>query len=618
MIENKLKIREEHTNQIDEFYETKLGSLEDSIKSMKVAEDLFSNRYLFKFYEYLQHVNLKNEMEKQNLNKLKQNKNELDIEIIKLNSNLIKIREKLSVYSEYRNFMICVKERSIKPPAFFADKSNSQEELKKIASRRLLGIEKLIKSKINDILKNENALIAENDKKNNKSTSKKILSPNQNCKRLSLKNFNNLIPLQNKDSNINNLNDENSRNTAAARNDLNGEFTADLHANIIINNINNLSNKKQNFEIKVSKQDPNYQRIMIENKLEEDNSNLDCFYKEKEEYTRYFKYLTEPIFKTFDDFYSELKKLEKDNITLLNRMNENSTVLFRMKMELYDLKAQDDRHAKKHQNDLLIINAKAIEVRLDNKDLKDKLNKLIIAMSKQTTNLNNKKNKSSSLAKNNLISSSSTSKNFFSCNNENNNNSQLNSQSDRYVVNPLSKTINENFPDNGNRGYYDLESVENARNAKKPGYLNGIISTFNLVNEIIKFEKPEKISFLTYDEQALIMLQHIENNINLLLHRHQNYMQNPQIKNKLVAVTNAIDKQNRAKKSTERMKQVLEDHKIMIERVNYKFNRLNVLPKRKCAPRFRPKDSINSKGVYSSLNFNRNENDDDHDFLDII
>lgn len=621
MIENQLKIKEEHTKQIDEFYETKLGSLKDSIKSIKIAEDLFADHYLIKFYEYLRHVNLQCEMEKQNLNKLKQNKNELDIDIIKLNSNIHKIRDKLAVYTEYRNFMICVKERRIQPPAFFSDISNSQEELKMLASRRLIAIEKKIILKRKEIAKLEGVLKGETDKKNNKITNRKNMHPKNSNNNLnshsssSHKNIhvsnssvNNNATIQKNKEHENNYFNDSSKNviTKNVNNESSSDVLTTLNSNLNKNN-NIISAKKLiSSEKIISKNDPNYERVMLEHKIEEENSYLDFLYKEKEEYSRYFNYLTEPIFVTFEEFYSELKKLEIDNITKLNKMNENSTILYRTKMELYEMKADDERAVKKYQSDLIIAQAKANEARSRNKDLKDKLNRLIIAMRKNT---NGQNNKSKVIGLKNLTSSTTTS-NFFSLKKSN---LEDNNLSDN--ANPLAKTISGNFSEINS---YDYESAESARNAKKPGYFGSIFNTFQLVNEIKKFEKLEILKPLPIDEQALIMLQHIEHNINLLLHRHENYKKNPQTKNKLNTVTNEIEKENRAKKSTERMKQVLENHKKMIERVNYKFNRLNVLPKRKCAPRFRPKDSVNPSGLYNTVNFNKNNNEDDNDFLDII
>jgi hypothetical protein len=622
MIENQLKIKHEHTKQIDEFYETKLGSLKDSIKSIKNAEKLFAIDFLNKFYDYLKHVNSVNEMEKQNLKKAKQNKNELDIDLIKLNSNIQKIKDKLAVYTEYRNFMICVKERRIEPPAFFSHISHSQVQLTKRASNNLRAVENRIKAKRIEIAKLEVVLKAEIDKKNNKTIVNKITIPKASCAKLNLNSENSSFKnihinnaasnnlkanFQIKDQNDNNFNE--SSKMVITKN-ANNESSADLETNIFNDN-NTISSKKLNSSDKaISKNSPNYERIMLENKLAEEHSYLDSQLKEKEEYARYYNYLTEPIFKTFDEFYTELKKLERDNITLLNKMNENSTILYRTKMELYQTKAEDERTVKKFKSDIINTQAEANEARSQKKVLKLKLNRFIIAMRKQSNPQN--KNKSKGIAIKNL--SDSTNTNFPTANPNTENNNLIN----RFKVNPLSKTIIGNFSEVGHNGIYDLESVESARNSKKPGYFSRIINTFNLVNEIIKFEKVEMLKALTFEEQALMMLQHIENNINLLLYRHENYKKNPQTKNKLIAVTNTIDKENRAKKCDERMKQVLENQKRMIERVNYKFYRLNVLPKRKCAPRFRPKDSVNAGGLYNSVNFIKNNIKDEHDFLDII
>jgi len=62
-----------------------------------------------------------------------------------------------------------------------------------------------------------------------------------------------------------------------------------------------------------------------------------------------------------------------------------------------------------------------------------------------------------------------------------------------------------------------------------------------------------------------------------------------------------------------------EVNKNIIEKLNIKLNKLKVLPIRKCVPRFKPKDNTNFKnGSFNSKNFKKKNEEELHDFLDII
>ncbi len=585
MIQSMLRIKKEHTNQIDEFYETKLGSLNYSINSIKTAENLFSQNFLIKFFDYIRYVRLTNELEKQNLNKLKQNKSELDIDIIRLNSNIYKMKEKLSIFTEYRNFMICVKEPSIKAPSFFTGKKNTQDELIYQAKSKLSELDgkiKIIQTKVSLI---EEAIKFESDKNNKESDINKA----KQIRKSETQNTNSINLVSNYSGHKFNTNINNSNKKPLIRS--NSILENNLIQNILADNNNIILNGTT-----ISKNDPNFNRLVLEQYLVEENANLDNLIKIKEEYSRYLSYLTVPIFKSFDEFYNELKKLENVNIKLLREMNEKSSILHKNRMELYEIKSDNDRISNKYNRDLILAQTNLAAIKSNNKDLKEKLNTLLISIHNQNHRKINKKkfNNTSSI---------------FNKNKKNNENQ------DNYKFNNLYRTIN-GFNSREKNNNFEL-SINN-KTFKKPSWYNNVLNIFNLVNEIKIFEKLDIFKNMSFDEKILVMLKHIENIINTLLHKHENFKKNPLTRNKLNAVTIAIDKENRAKKSSERIKQVLDDHKKMIERVNYKFNRLNVLPIRKCPPRFKPKDTNDNKNNYDSLFYKKNDDEDEDDFLDIV
>merc|ERR1711957_872113 len=107
----------------------------------------------------------------------------------------------------------------------------------------------------------------------------------------------------------------------------------------------------------------------------------------------------------------------------------------------------------------------------------------------------------------------------------------------------------------------------------------GIYKIFELICELKPFKNQEILKNASFEEQILIMLQHIEFQVNNLLSKDDFFKNNPIYSKKYMNITLQLEKDNRAKKARENKLQVMEDHKLMIERVNYKFFRLNVLPK---------------------------------------
>lgn len=425
-------------------------------------------------------------------------------------------------------------------------------------------------------------------------------------------NDNNNMMMNNSSTNGNNI------SSSGKKNSINGNFNSNNNPNYYF------------YQPPINKAELEKEKNFYINKFSEEEIIIEQLLKEKEEYSRYLSYLTKPIFGTFEEFYAELKKLEKDNITYLNKFNENNSILHRLKMESYTAKAEEDRIIKKYTQDIFYTQQSLADAKAKNKDLKNKLNSLLIAK------LNTQRSKAvrSANKQSDLRNSSST--NFYPRNNYSSNYNTSTSESlSEAPHNGFSKTLANGF------GWYntgsfakdlltygacsmssslwdsDYSTNKGNKAPKKPGYFNSVVNTFNLACELKKFDNTEMLKNVSFEDQALQMLMHIEHNLNNLLHKHSLLKTNPQTRAKLTEVTNEIDKENRARKCAERMQQVLENHEKMIERVNYKFNRINVLPKRKCPPRFKPRDPKSNK-LSLSFDLNKKIDEEEDDFLDII
>lgn len=113
------EIKKERAIRLKETYQNEIESIKDSITSMQKAKNLFEEEFFLKFERYVKYLQFQKEKEKNELNNLLDNKNKIEIEVVKLENKIMKQREKLMQYSEYRDFLICIKERKIRLPEYF-------------------------------------------------------------------------------------------------------------------------------------------------------------------------------------------------------------------------------------------------------------------------------------------------------------------------------------------------------------------------------------------------------------------------------------------------------------------------------------------------------------------
>lgn len=119
LIKYTTEIKKERAIRLKETFQNEVESIKDSIISMQNAKKLFEDDFFFKFERYVKYLQLQKEKEKNELNNLLENKNKLEMEVAKLENKITKEKEKLEQYSEYRDFLICIKERRTTLPDFF-------------------------------------------------------------------------------------------------------------------------------------------------------------------------------------------------------------------------------------------------------------------------------------------------------------------------------------------------------------------------------------------------------------------------------------------------------------------------------------------------------------------
>lgn len=106
-----ISVKQERKKRLEETYANEIESIKDTIVSMKKAKILFVEKFLTTFDEYCRYCLNSKEREKGELNKLIDLKREKDIKIRELENKKNKLIEKIKKYEEYRNLLICIKEK---------------------------------------------------------------------------------------------------------------------------------------------------------------------------------------------------------------------------------------------------------------------------------------------------------------------------------------------------------------------------------------------------------------------------------------------------------------------------------------------------------------------------
>lgn len=119
--ESALKMEEDYTNQIQ--------SVRESINSLKQTKNLFEDNFIVKFDKYVKYLRLQREKEISELNAILDFKSQVELEIQKLESRRFKTKARLGLFREYRDFLICVKQRVICLPAFFTQNENYKKNI---------------------------------------------------------------------------------------------------------------------------------------------------------------------------------------------------------------------------------------------------------------------------------------------------------------------------------------------------------------------------------------------------------------------------------------------------------------------------------------------------------
>jgi hypothetical protein len=120
LLRHSVEIKKETALKMEENYKNKIESVTDSIVCLRQAKELFEEDFIMRFDRYVKFLRVQREKELNELNNILDKKSQLELEIQKLENRKGKSKEFVRLYREYRDFLVCVKERTNNLTKFFA------------------------------------------------------------------------------------------------------------------------------------------------------------------------------------------------------------------------------------------------------------------------------------------------------------------------------------------------------------------------------------------------------------------------------------------------------------------------------------------------------------------
>lgn len=520
------EIKKERAIRMGETYQNEIESIKDSIMTMKEMKKLFEDEFFQRFESYVRHLRNQKEREKNELNNLLDDRNHLDIDVVKLENRIQKEKEKLIKYTEYRDFLICIKERRIQLPDFFTSKF-------KEASSLNIGV-----------------------------TFDANLSP----------------------GNPNNTNNP-SNNLINSNDNLNTNENNDIYKTTLNNNNENSSKEKDNKNAEKENTTKNISSILKIDKLEDSNkkrlksiyrsptkskkssnniSNSNAKESQKSEIERYRNYLIKPIFESAEELNDEIKKMEIENINLLEKLNTNRANINLLKQEYEKDKESENKMEEYVKKDIA-------ETEKYFFDLKEKNAKLL----DEKNYLSNEKIFSQTNTQINPVKAANkTVKNFY---------------------NAMSKTVRNKNVKNAIISFTRQKYGQSILYGKVNNIFQGCLEL-----DINKKTGGDK------ENNILFMLKTVEKSLDFLLSRQRYYYSDPVNAQEWEKKKNELDKKRKIRKAEEN--KYLEENKREQLKLNIheRNNRVLVIPKKKYGEKFRPVEKSKDK-----KNTKKNETDAD-------
>jgi hypothetical protein len=580
LLRNSIQLKKENALRIEEEYKNQLESVRDSIISLEQLKKLFEEEFFSRFEKYVKYLNIQKDKELYDLSQLLDDKSQIELDIAKLENRKVKAAQKVNLYREYRDFLICVKERCISVPEFFQKCENFKNNIS-------INIE-LYKKNRNYNESFDNSISWEGGDEESKAqwehktklsrarsnlmkelntpTEQSIInnSPRKETENIAKKSSSGSII---KNGLANNLPIKKTlTNVSGATEKLGASSNNNFNNSIILKQVFKIGNHNEvNRDIKVINE---RNKITLDPILKDvDFSLLD----------RYNKYIKKYIYENPNDLNEDIKKMQTENINLLKKLANTSSKVNLFNLDLQKLIKAEGNISKKLKNELDIREDFVRNLRENNKNLHEEKN--FISDPRQSiiiTKYDENFKQNEKLIRKSLIKSKFSQAIVYSKINE--------------IFNTIKNMkINEKINKDINIGIVTSNNIQKKKDEKSKDFDDN-------KNE----GQIKKGPIIDKESNMIYMLKILEKSIDFLVLKVEEYKNHP-IKNGLLEnIRIDLEKERKIKKS---MDIRLKDEKrrdLLNSEIIERNNRGVILPRRKIVEKFKPIEKIKTNSLLKS------------------
>jgi len=127
-----LEIKKERIVRLEETYENEIDAVKNSIQAIENSRNLYKNEFIVKFEHYIRVLREQKDLERAKLSKLIAEKQGLDYEIKQFESRVRKAEDRINVCGDYKNFMVCLKQKIMELPEVSTIQKISEEHKREV------------------------------------------------------------------------------------------------------------------------------------------------------------------------------------------------------------------------------------------------------------------------------------------------------------------------------------------------------------------------------------------------------------------------------------------------------------------------------------------------------
>jgi len=153
------KVKQERVVRLCETFDNEVEQYKDKIYSLEQSKGLFKTDFFNKYEIYVKQLRDQRDKEKNDINKLLDEKQFLDSKVRRLENQISKNKEKIEQFSEYRKFMIQVKEHKMSSSSTLISLATIEQQEKNLPQT-------LLQKSISNIVKNRKSKLGKSTDRN--------------------------------------------------------------------------------------------------------------------------------------------------------------------------------------------------------------------------------------------------------------------------------------------------------------------------------------------------------------------------------------------------------------------------------------------------------------------